>query len=190
MFSKYKILIQFKISLNSKLFKQIKMPVKYDAIISYQWDSKPLVLQLQKKLSDYNLNIYVDSLGIEDNTKRIRSDVSNAINESQYFICALTKCYCNIVNANYINAQEIHYAYTIKKPFIVLILEEMNIVEMGSVNMLINEYPRFKCYYKPQFLKDWTGPLLHEILKLLKSHHQINKKHRKNNGPILMLDML
>ena len=165
------------------------MPIKYDAYISYQWDSKPLVLQLQKKLSDYNLNIHVDSLGIEPNTNRIRSDVSNILKETRYFICALTKSYCDTVNSSYLNAQEIHYAYTIKMPFIVLMLEEMNIVEIGNVNTLMNEYSRFNCYFKPQFLKEWTGPLLEAILKKIKKEPQIAKKTKKNTGPILTLDM-
>ncbi len=163
-----------------------------DVFISFQWDSKQLMLLLYKKLSDYNLRAYMDEVGIEICTKRVSLKTSEILRTSKVFLVALTKSYCETVNLGDIYAQEMYYASTLNIPFIILELEHLTIGDIGDVAFLINSYKRFNCYKIPNI--DWTGENFSSILKEIQKKSSTDFKSKKRNiekkTPILVLDLL
>jgi hypothetical protein len=164
-----------------------------DIYISYQWDSKQMVLILYKKLIDYNLKVFMDDMGIEVVTKRITSRVSEKLNNTKVFLCCLSKNYCETVNIGDFYSQEIYYASTLNIPFIVLELEYMSILDIGHVSLLLNSCQRFSCYKYPNLTKEWTGEIFGAILKSIKKKMEKSTESNKTiekKQPLLVLDMV
>ena len=167
---------------------------EYDAFISYEWDAKPLVVPFYRKLCDYNLNVFMDELGIQQNQVRIKSKVTAALKSTKLFICCLTKGYCSVANTGDLNSQEILYAHQLKIPFVVLIFEHVNLIKIASLGLLIRDCVKYNLYKTPEILIDWNGPIFLKIMEDIKTFHKQKNRTRsldskKLMNTILVLDM-
>lgn len=167
----------------------------YDVFISFQWDSKQQAILLARKLQDYNKDVFLDELGIELNQCRMRSKVVQGIKSSKVFIILLTKNYCESINSSTLEVQEPYLAHTIKVPFIVLMMEHVNMISMGILNVFMKKVVKFDIFNSPSMMREWGGDMWDSILKEIADKRRAGLEAadrmgmRQKMGPVLTLDM-
>lgn len=136
------------------------MSTKFDVFISYSWKSKPQVAILYKNLIDeLGIKIWWDNNEIVGGSN-LRQQICKGICESKTFLCCITEAYCESLNCQ----EEIEFARTLKKDFIVLMLEKIDIKKIGSIGMIINPYTRNNCY---NYGDKWPNECLNEITRAI-----------------------
>ena len=173
---------------------KIKSAIEYDVFISYQWDSKLQATMLARKLQDYSKNVFIDELGVEINQCRTRSKISQGIKSSKVFIILLTKNYCETINTGVMEVQEPYLAHTLKIPFIVLMLEHVNMISMGLLNVFLTKTLKFNCFNSPSVMRDWSGDMWNDVLNGItnvrrKEIEASEKMFKPRMATILALDM-
>ncbi len=173
---------------------------EYDVFISYQWDAKPALVPLQRKLIDYNLTVFMDELGIQPSQIRVKSKITNTLKSTRLFIVCLTNLYAEIATTGDLHAQEIYFAHVRKIPFIVLVLEPVKLIKIAGLGQLISECPRYNCYKTPELLCEWSGPMFISIMEDIKKATKEDKvavgsergkaKGRKRTVPTMFIDGL
>ena len=137
----------------------------FDIFISYNWDSKDKVKLLYNTLSnEYNLKVWLDDNQLDNNA--LYDQLVNGIKNSKIFLCCITKKYSESFNC----IREINYASELRKPFIVLMFEELLINEIGSVGFIITPLLRFNCFNDKTMLYNWSGPIFESMLKSLNNY--------------------
>lgn len=143
---------------------------EFDAFLSYQWNSKPRINRLYEYLTEKRgLKVWIDShemgttnltdeiakgsLIISSNlTKEIRIFFKSCdlfikgIKSSKIFVCSITQAYSDSENCR----REVEFASTLKKPMVVLMLERLEIGDLGGLGFLINPFVRINCYKYPE----------------------------------------
>ena len=106
---------------------------KFDIFLSYQWNKKHLVKQLYNKLKEeYNLALWLDEQET-DASGNLFEQLAKGLNNSKIVLCFITKEYCKSENC----ISEITYARDNCIPIIVLMMERLNLKEIGSVGFII-----------------------------------------------------
>ena len=137
----------------------------FDIFISYNWESKDKVKILYRKLSnEYNLKVWIDDNQLDNNL--LYDQLVNGIKNSKIFLCCITKKYSESFNC----IREINYASELRKPFIVLMFEELSINEIGCVGFIITPLLRFNCFMDKTMLYNWSGPIFESMLKSLNNY--------------------
>ena len=136
----------------------------FDIFISYNWKSKDQVKLLYDKLNnDYLVKIWMDDGQISNDN--LLTQIADAIKKSTIFLCCITKKYAE----SDICRKEISYANTLKKRFIVLMLENLKMDDLGDVGFIINTESRFNCYKEPDFFANFNGGVFNSIFIAIKN---------------------
>ena len=133
---------------------------KFNIFFSYNWSSKKQVELLYQNLKDkLGIKIWLDKNEI--NGSMMYDRISEGIRESDAFLCCITNAYCESMNCRL----EIEYAFKLKKYFIVLMLEKLEIDKIGGVGMIINPLSRINCY---NYGDEWPNECLDKIINAFK----------------------
>ncbi len=135
--------------------------MQFDIFLSYNWDSKDLVKSLYQKLTnDLNYRVWLDDNQLD--SRSLFEQLCEGINLSKCVLCIVTKKYASSDNC----VREINFASSCRKPLVVVMLERLEIVELGSVGFIIAPLTRFNFYKQdPQMM--WSGLMFENFLKSL-----------------------
>ncbi len=96
--------------------------------LSHNWSSKAQVQCLDQKLKEIKLHVFRDERDLHKWCP-LRSQLSKGIKNSKLIICCVTRAYCTSFNCE----SEINWAVEIKKPLIVLMMENFDLKEKFQV---------------------------------------------------------
>ena len=114
----------------------------FDVFLSYNWKTKPYVRKLYAYLTNaHKLKVWIDDEQLFNNF--LFEQLGKAIKSSKCFVCCITNEYSESDNCQ----RELSYANALKKPIIVLMIENLHINEMNpGVGILIGPLLRFNVY--------------------------------------------
>ena len=138
---------------------------KIDIFISYNWNEKPKVEQLENKLKSVGLSVWRDDSALSY-SKSLPNQLARAILDSKLVLVCLTKEYTNSDNC----IKEITYANISKKPMSILMIDHMTPSEMGGVGFLISTFIRVNCYKNPS---NWLDANFNEIIRSIEDNINI-----------------
>lgn len=151
------------------------MSKKFDIFISYQWDIKVEVKQLYTKLKDeLNYKVWMDEFELKAGGN-LYDQITHGLNESHCLVALVTKKYSKSENCKL----EIEYAQTNNIPMIVLMMDRVQIKDIGSVGLVINRKTRLNFYKETDKLKLWTGELFDSFIQSVNEF--IPKKNKKKS---------
>jgi hypothetical protein len=115
----------------------------YNLFISYQWDSKDLVLKIVNELKEnYRQKIWIDENEIIAG-KDLHSSIQNGINNSELILAFVTKKYCESASC----IQEIKYSNRTNKKILFIILEKLEIKRLpNGMGLFVSEKCCFNVY--------------------------------------------
>ncbi len=116
------------------------MSILHDIFISYQWASKPLVEKIHEKLVETEYVVWRDDEQLTGSD--LNEQLINGIQNSACIVCFITKKYSESENCK----REISYASSLKKPLLIVMLENVSIKDLGSIGFIINPLTRFNFY--------------------------------------------
>lgn len=102
-----------------------------DVFISYNWNIKSQVKQLDKRLSEIGLRVWLDEKELQHSDLPLTAQLARGIKESKVFICCITKDYCKSFNCNL----EIEFASTLAKPTIVLMIDDLKPTDISDIQI-------------------------------------------------------
>jgi hypothetical protein len=133
---------------------------KFDIFLSYNWDSKTQVKSLYKKLStDFRYKVWLDDVQLD--SRNLFEQLIQGINDSRLFLCCITKKYSQSDNC----IREINYASINKLPLVIVMLEKLNINELGSIGFIIASLTRFNFYNQISNDNVWSGEIFDSMMK-------------------------
>ncbi|RNA12680.1 tetratricopeptide repeat [Brachionus plicatilis] len=125
------------------------MATENDVMLSYQWDSKQEIIELEKALQKKGLKVWRDDECLSSNDKPLTLQLENAIKSSAKILCFITQKYLDSPNCRL----EIYFAFTIGKPMIICLGDRISIKDVtGGIASIIAPLVRVNCYKNP---KDW-----------------------------------
>ena len=101
----------------------------YDFFISYNWNAKKQVKQLEYNLKEIGFKVWRDDNDLMSN--QITGQIQQAINNSTFVICCITLEYCESYYCNL----EFQYAIIAQKKMIILMLDNINPIEMTNIKI-------------------------------------------------------
>jgi len=101
----------------------------YDCFISYNWNAKKQVEQLEYNLKEIGFKVWRDDNDLMSN--QISGQIQKAINNSTFVICCITLKYCESYYCNL----EFQYAIIAQKKMIILMLDNINPIEMTNIKI-------------------------------------------------------
>lgn len=148
----------------------------FDIFLSYNWDSKDVVRDLYDKLTaNFGYRVWIDDKQLDSGM--LYEQLCQGIKNSKCVICCVSEKYAESDNC----IKEITFAQMCKKPLIIIMLERLNVSEIGCVGFIIASLTRFN-FYKQKPI-EWTGnldliethlfSLLNQNLKKKKAKHLI-----------------
>ena len=117
----------------------------YDIFISYQWGIKEDVIKLHHKLSANGFKIWRDA-DLQLNNQSLNKQLADKILGSQIFLCLLTRAYCSSANC----LKEINYADKSRKTIVYLLVEKLDLEEMGEIGFIMGNSVYIQCYKNMQ----------------------------------------
>jgi hypothetical protein len=133
---------------------------KFDIFLSYNWDSKTLVKSLYTRLTtDFKYKVWLDDVQLD--SRNLFEQLIQGINDSRIFLCCITKKYSQSDNC----IREINYASINKIPLVIVMLERLNINELGSIGFIIASLTRFNFYTRVSNENVWSGEMFDSMLK-------------------------
>lgn len=145
----------------SKSKKTVTIEEKFDIYISYDYNSKTQIRQLYDKLTAlYEFKIWLDEVEI-DLDRNLNKQLMNGIRESKLFMCCLTNDY----TFSDTSVDEITLAEELKKPFLVLLLEDdKDLLSYLDSQISQNQLAVFNCFQDTYFFDHLSGDLFNSIL--------------------------
>jgi hypothetical protein len=144
---------------------------KFDIFLSYQWNKKHLVKQLYNKLKEeYNLALWLDEQET-DASGNLFEQLAKGLNNSKIVLCFITREYCKSENC----ISEITYARDNCIPIIVLMMERLNLKEIGSVGFIIASKTRLNFYKETDDIM-WSGEMFEMLIKSIKNFFNLVNK--------------
>ena len=145
----------------SKSKKTVIIEEKFDIYISYDYNSKTQIRQLYDKLTAlYEFKIWLDEIEI-DLDRNLNKQLMNGIRESKLFMCCLTNDY----TFSDTSVDEIALADELKKPFLVLLLEDdKDLLTYLDSQISQNQLAVFNCFQDTYFFDHLSGDLFNSIL--------------------------
>jgi hypothetical protein len=149
---------------------------KFDIFLSYQWDIKNDVRQLYTKLTEeLNYKVWMDEHELKGGTN-LYDQITKGLNDTVCLIALVTKKYSKSENCKL----EIEYAQSNNIPMIVLMMERIEIKDLGSVGLVINRKTRLNFYKEADKTKLWTGELFDSLLKSVEEFKPKRKSFLKS----------
>ena len=137
--------------------------MQFDIFLSYNWDCKDLVKTLYEKLTtELNYKVWLDDQQL-DSSHMLFEQLCEGIKNSKCILCCVTKKYTESDNC----IREINFASVSRKPLIVLMLERLDISEIGSVGFIIAPLTRLNFYKEQNADLMWTGLMFESLKKSL-----------------------
>jgi hypothetical protein len=122
----------------------------FDIFLSYNWDSKGVVRSLYDKLTvNLGYKVWIDDDQLDSGM--LYEQLCQGIKNSKVVLCCVTQKYADSENC----IKEITFAQTCKKPLVILMLERLNISEIGCVGFIIASLTRFNFYKETNI--QWRG---------------------------------
>ena len=123
-----------------KFYSSIGM-MDFDIFLSYELSDKDIVQSFSQKLKeDFNFKVWI--VDEQFSAEPLAQQLVNGIKKSKVFVSFLSKKY----SESMISIREVSYALTLKKPCIILMIEKVDIVELGQLGFLASPLPRFNVY--------------------------------------------
>lgn len=114
---------------------------EFDIFLSYNWSSKVIAQSFFTKLTkEHKLKVWMDDSQLDN--RLLYEQLCEGINKSRLFLCLITKKYSESDNC----IKEINFASLKKMPLIVVMLENLNISQIGSVGFIIAPVIRYNFY--------------------------------------------
>ncbi len=144
--------------------------MQFDIFLSYNWDSKDLVKSLYQKLTEeLNYSVWLDDNQLD--SRSLFEQLCEGIKLSKCVLCVVTKKYTESDNC----VREINFASSCRKPLVVIMLERLDIMDLGSVGFIIAPLTRLN-FYKQDPEMMWSGLMFENLTKSL----QLNTAGVKN----------
>ena len=123
---------------------------EFDLFISYQWDIKPDIRNLQEKLLSADpanrLKIWRDDDRLEINSLGLTDQLAKGIKKSKIFLCCLTHKYNKSKNCR----MEIEYANRLNKRILVLFIDKLDFnKDLDGIGLIIASLLAINCYKHP-----------------------------------------
>ena len=135
----------------------------FDVFLSYNWKAKSYVRKLYAYLTNvHKLKVWIDDEQLFNNF--LFEQLGTAIVDSKCLVCCITKEYTESDNCQ----RELSYASALKKPIIVLMIENLQINEINpGVGILISPLLRFNLYKEISSSHDFDsrGKILSDAVK-------------------------
>lgn len=101
-----------------------------EIFLSYNWGIKESVKKLETNLKTEGFTVWLDTHELRAQ-HHLHSQIERSIENSRVFICCITQKYCESENCGL----EFHLAYTLKKPMIVLMIEDLKIEDIIDIKV-------------------------------------------------------
>ena len=174
-FKKIKILFFSINNIDSIKEQTLKKMAEFDIFISYNWEIKEQVKFLYKKLTeDYLFNCWIDEKSLTHES--LYNQIASGIKNSSIFLCCVTKKYSESANCE----KEITFANELQKPLIVLMMERIELRELGAVGFIISPKTRFMCYKEPEMFNNSSSKVFDTIIKSIKM--ELNSSNNSNEN--------
>lgn len=142
------------------------MSKKFDIFISYQWDLKAEVKLLYNKLkTELNLKVWMDEYELKAGSN-LYDQITHGLNDSYCVIALVTKKYSKSENCKL----EIEYAQSSNIPMIVLMMERVEIKELGSVGLIVNRKTRLNFYKVEDKANLWSGEMFDSLIQSVEQY--------------------
>jgi hypothetical protein len=139
----------------------------YDIFVSYQWNNVKEVKELHEHLVKVcGYKVWRDETHLERKGS-LEYELATNIEKSKIFLFCLTQKYYESINCK----RELKYAINVckpAKPIVFLMLESLNLKDLGDVGFLLSNYIWVQCY-KSNPIEDWPKQYFEEIIKTINS---------------------
>ena len=143
----------------------------FDIFLSYNWDIKDIVQSFYQKLTeDFNFKVWIDDEQLSN--QDLFQGIADGIKKSKVFVSFLTKKYSESTNCN----REFTWALTLKKPMVVLMIERVDIADLGQVGFLANPLTRFNIYNDINNFKNGKSKEFSSAINAITSQVKKNRK--------------
>ncbi len=115
---------------------------KFSVFISYQWAIKRQVEVMHANLVGMGLTVWRDDTQFKNTDTDWTQQIAEGIMNSKVILICLTQKYVQSDNCS----KEIHYAFALKKPIVVLMIERLSMQACEGVGFLISPLLRINCY--------------------------------------------
>ena len=126
--------------------------------ISYQWSCQDEVIKIKTFLEKSDIDVWFDRTNLICTEGSLHSQYSKGIEESELFVCFITKNYDASKNCNL----EISWASELQKKMIVVMVEEIEMRNLKNIGIFIASRLRIN-YFNNKDPKN----ILDEILKVI-----------------------
>ena len=139
------------------------MNTNFDVFLSYQWDIKPKIRSLYKILTEeYNLKVWMDDHELNP-SGNLYDQLVTGLKSSKYFLCFITKKYSESKDCKF----EIEYASNLNAKIIVIMMEDLQMKEIGSVGWIINVKTRIRMFQQVKSENIYSYIYIECIMRLI-----------------------
>ncbi len=133
---------------------------KFSVFISYQWAIKSQVEIMHAKLIGKGLRVWRDDTQFRNISTEWTQQIAEGMSASTTVLICLTQKYLQSENC----LKEIHYANSLKKPIVVLMIERLSMEACGGVGFIISSLLRVNCYNDAN---NWHVTFIEEIRRAI-----------------------
>lgn len=138
----------------------------FDVFLSYNWDSKDLIKSLYAKLTkELKYKVWIDDHQLD--SRMLYEQLCEGIKNSKCVVCCVTKKYTQSDNC----IREINFASVSRKPLIIIMLDRLDVSDIGSVGFIVASLTRFNIY-KNETGDKWSGEIFDSMLKSIADNIQ------------------
>ena len=131
----------------------------FDIFLSYNWESKDLIKSLYAKLTqELEYKVWIDDHQLD--SRGLYEQLCEGIKNSKCVVCCVTKKYSQSENC----IREINFASVSRKPLIIIMLDRLDVSDIGSVGFIIASLTRFNIY-KNDTNSKWSGEIYNSMIK-------------------------